>query len=100
VKAQLSALGLEGVKFLGMEDVKKRKPAPDVFLKAAKVIGIKPENCLVIEDAASGFEAAKKAGMRCVLIGAHHPKELKKKAELWLSKISLPRIKSLFAKAA
>ena len=38
------------------------KPAPDIFLKAAKNIGQKPEDCLVIEDANSGVNAAKAAG--------------------------------------
>ena len=45
--------------------VKNGKPAPDIFLKAADKIGIKPENCLVIEDSEHGVSAAKSAGMKC-----------------------------------
>jgi beta-phosphoglucomutase-like phosphatase (HAD superfamily) len=48
------------------EDVKNGKPAPDVFLKAAEILGSPPENCAVIEDSANGVLAARRAGMRCV----------------------------------
>ena len=41
------------------------KPAPDVYLKAAKEIGMKPEECVVIEDAHNGVIAGKTAGMYC-----------------------------------
>jgi beta-phosphoglucomutase family hydrolase len=44
------------------------KPDPAVFLKAAQQLGVKPINCTVIEDAVSGVEAAKNAGMRCIAI--------------------------------
>jgi HAD superfamily hydrolase (TIGR01509 family) len=37
--------------FVTCEDVKNSKPEPDIFLKAADLLGIRPENCLVIEDA-------------------------------------------------
>ena len=50
------------------QDVEKTKPNPEIFLKAAKVIDIKPENCLVIEDAKHGVEAAKAAGMFCIAL--------------------------------
>lgn len=49
--------------------VHKAKPDPEVFLKAASMLGIKPEYCIVFEDAAAGIEAALNAGMRCVGIG-------------------------------
>ena len=44
------------------------KPAPDVFLEAAELISISPENCVVIEDAVHGVRAAKAAGMYCVAV--------------------------------
>ncbi|MBS1075376.1 HAD family phosphatase [Gluconobacter sp. Dm-73] len=44
------------------------KPAPDVYLYAAKVEGVLPESCVVIEDSDTGAEAAWKAGMACVLL--------------------------------
>ncbi|MBG0785389.1 MAG: beta-phosphoglucomutase [Anaerolineaceae bacterium] len=45
------------------------KPFPDLFLLAAQQCGVKPEGCLVVEDAASGIEAAHAAGMRAVGLG-------------------------------
>lgn len=46
--------------------VKNGKPAPDIFLLAAKVLGVKPSECIVIEDGINGMHAAKSAGMRCI----------------------------------
>ncbi len=43
--------------------VKKAKPAPDLFLKAAELLGAAPHDCVVIEDSLMGLEAAAKAGM-------------------------------------
>jgi beta-phosphoglucomutase family hydrolase len=51
---------------VGAEDVQQSKPAPDIFLAAAKRLSVEPEECVVIEDAYLGVRAAKKAGMKCV----------------------------------
>ena len=48
------------------QEAGKSKPEPDVFLLAAQRLGIKPEDCLVIEDSDNGIRAAKAAGMRCI----------------------------------
>ena len=48
------------------DDVTHSKPDPDIFLLAAKRLGIAPEQCLVIEDSHHGVTAAKAAAMRCV----------------------------------
>jgi len=64
----LKKLGIER-KFeavVTINDVKKGKPHPDIFLLAAKKLGVKPTNCLVIEDGRSGMTAAKAAGMKCI----------------------------------
>lgn len=45
------------------EDVERGKPHPDMFLLAARKMGVEPQRCLVIEDAHLGFEAARRAGM-------------------------------------
>lgn len=45
------------------DDVKHGKPAPDIFLKAAELIGIPPDQCAAFEDAEMGLTAAKAAGM-------------------------------------
>lgn len=58
------------------EDVKNGKPAPDTFLKAAELINIQPENCVVIEDALNGIEAARTAHMKVIgKIWSHHTRE-------------------------
>ena len=49
--------------------VERQKPAPDLFLYAARQLGVPPEDCVVVEDAASGVEAARAAGMRVVGLG-------------------------------
>ncbi|MCD4795789.1 MAG: HAD family phosphatase [Candidatus Cloacimonetes bacterium] len=48
------------------EDVENGKPFPDIFLLTAKHLGIKPSECLVIEDSKNGVSAAKKADMKCI----------------------------------
>ncbi|MCP4261951.1 MAG: HAD family phosphatase [Planctomycetes bacterium] len=48
--------------------VKHKKPNPELFLLAAKGIGIEPANCVVIEDAPNGVEAAKAAGAKCIAV--------------------------------
>lgn len=50
-------------------DYEHGKPAPDVFLTAAKRVDVPPENCLVVEDALAGVQAARAAGMRVLGIG-------------------------------
>lgn len=48
------------------KEVKLGKPNPEIFLLAAKKLGVPPQECLVIEDSEHGVVAAKKAGMKCV----------------------------------
>lgn len=67
----LQRLGLEGY-FDAISDgtnIVKSKPDPEVFLKAAAFITMPCENCLVVEDAVSGVEAAHAAGMLCASVG-------------------------------
>lgn len=53
---------------VGGDDVANGKPAPDIFLKAAGMLGVAPEDCLVFEDALGGIEAGRRAGMDVVAI--------------------------------
>jgi beta-phosphoglucomutase len=50
--------------------VSKAKPDPEVFIKAANLMGIEPEKCTVFEDAIAGVEAAINAGMMCIGVGS------------------------------
>ena len=51
---------------VGADDVARGKPNPDIFLEAARRMGLTPGECLVFEDAELGFQAAKAAGMALV----------------------------------
>lgn len=53
-----------GKNVFSFEEVKQGKPAPDLFLHAAKKMGIEPEDCIVVEDSLSGINAALTAGMK------------------------------------
>lgn len=53
---------------VGANDVPRGKPHPDVFLKAAERCGVAPEHAIVFEDAPLGVEAARRAGMRAVVL--------------------------------
>ncbi|MDY6845279.1 MAG: HAD family phosphatase [Thermodesulfobacteriota bacterium] len=56
-------------------DVKRGKPDPEGFLLAAEKLFVKPKNCVVIEDAIGGVQAAKNAGAKCIAIVGTHPRE-------------------------
>lgn len=48
------------------QEVEHSKPAPDIFLRAAELLGFSPKECLVFEDSHNGVVAAKTAGMQCI----------------------------------
>ena len=54
-------------------DVQRGKPEPDIFLAAAQHLNVKPQQCLVIEDATTGIEAAHRAGMKAIGVLSTHP---------------------------
>jgi len=57
------------------KDVENSKPAPDIFLKAVEKLGLKPEECIVFEDAVNGVQAAKAGHMHCIALITTTPKE-------------------------
>lgn len=68
-------------------NITRSKPDPEVFLKAAQMLGVEPEDAIVVEDALSGIDAALAGGFKCVGIGeaATHPQvtySIKDMAEL------------------
>jgi HAD superfamily hydrolase (TIGR01509 family) len=73
----LPATGLAGgVEVVSSEEVPRGKPAPDVFLEAARRLGLPPHECAVVEDAAVGVEAAHRAFMRCIAVPYLHDQPL------------------------
>ncbi len=78
VNANIRAAGLDARDFgaiVKAGDVGKLKPAPDIFLKAASILGVEPEQCIVCEDAENGVRAAKAGGMYCLGITSTFPPE-------------------------
>ncbi|RLD11690.1 HAD family phosphatase, partial [candidate division KSB1 bacterium] len=49
--------------------------APDIYLKAAAMLGAAPEQCVVVEDALNGIQAAKSAGMVCIAVATTFARE-------------------------
>ncbi len=64
------------------EDASRGKPDPQGYLLAAQRLGAKPSECVVVEDAPGGVEAAKRAGMRCLGLAAERAPETLAKADL------------------
>jgi len=65
-------------------EVARKKPFPDIFITAALKLGVKPQECLVVEDAVSGVQAAKAAGSRCLALTTSFSRELLYEAD-WIS---------------
>jgi HAD superfamily hydrolase (TIGR01509 family) len=80
VNINLEEIGLERILFQAIVtglDIENKKPAPDIFLKAARLMGADPGRCLVVEDAISGVAAGKAAGARVLaLTTSFNPGEL------------------------
>ncbi|QMV05317.1 HAD-IA family hydrolase [Streptomyces lincolnensis] len=70
IEAVLAGTGLDAHLRLAVsaDEVARGKPAPDVFLEAARRLGADPADCVVLEDAAPGAAAAHAAGMRCIAV--------------------------------
>lgn len=67
------------------EEVARGKPHPDGHLRAAELMGVAPENCLVVEDASNGIKSAINAGMRVIAVPPHFnppPAEVLAQADL------------------
>jgi sugar-phosphatase len=69
IDAVCERLGLGAIEVrCSAEDEARGKPAPDVYLTAARRLGVAPTNCLAVEDSPYGIESARSAGMRCVAV--------------------------------
>lgn len=74
IESALKGLGMCGrfAAWAGRDEVAEGKPAPDVYLLAARRLGIPPERCLAVEDSRVGVQAAVAAGMRVVAVPGEH----------------------------
>lgn len=70
-RGRLDSVGLPRPGHLiAAEDILVGKPHPEGYLRAAELLGVAPERCVVVEDAPSGVQAALAAGMRCIGLGS------------------------------
>jgi beta-phosphoglucomutase len=85
VRANLEKIGLP-IQFWDAlatgEDALHKKPAPDIFLAAARKLGVAPTECVVVEDAVNGVQAAHVAGMRCVAVATTFPPDRLQEADV------------------
>ena len=85
IEANLQKIGLPRSGWnavVSAEDAVHKKPAPDLFLAAARRMGVAPAQCVVIEDAVSGIQAARAAGMRCVAVASSYPPDKLRAADV------------------
>jgi HAD superfamily hydrolase (TIGR01509 family) len=99
-RAVLNAVGVpyQRMVYINGNDVKHKKPDPELFLTAAERIGIEPSHCVVIEDAPNGVQAAKAAGAKCIAVTNSTAAENLSQADLVcdsIEKIDLETIQKL-----
>lgn len=78
LEGNLKQIGIPPASFdaiVSGDEVERKKPDPQVFLLAAKRLGIAPDHCLVVEDAITGVQAAKAAGAWCLGLTTSFPAE-------------------------
>jgi HAD superfamily hydrolase (TIGR01509 family) len=95
IDAVLEVSGLAGAfrVTVSSEEVPRGKPAPDVYLEAARRLGVTPRRCAAVEDSHGGIRAARAAGMRVVAIpNRSYPPD---DEALWLADVVLDSISSL-----
>ncbi len=68
----LAGLADRFVVTVSSEEVARGKPAPDVYLEAARLVGVEPDRCVAIEDSSNGFRAAVAAGMAVIAVPNQH----------------------------
>ncbi|MFH1097891.1 MAG: HAD family phosphatase [Candidatus Desantisbacteria bacterium] len=70
IRVVINKLGIDDrfKAIVSVNDVENGKPYPDIYLLAAKRLGVLPEHCLALEDTPTGMEAARRAGMICVAV--------------------------------
>jgi HAD superfamily hydrolase (TIGR01509 family) len=89
------AFGMQALKLHGAfeaivsgDDVAHSKPDPEIYLTAAQRLGVSPAECVAIEDAPAGVEAAKRAGMRCIAVTNSVAREQLQTADLIVTSLA------------
>ncbi|MEI6504007.1 MAG: HAD family phosphatase [Armatimonadota bacterium] len=80
------------------DDVDRKKPDPQIYLRTAERLGLPPGRCLVFEDAPAGVQAAKAAGMACVAVTTSAPTQELRAADVVvesLAQLSLAQLRAL-----
>lgn len=93
----LAGLGLTDFfsAIVAADDVKNGKPDPEGYLKGAAALAVDPKECIVIEDAPSGIEAARSAGMACVAVVNTHAANKLSAADMITEELSVALIDEL-----
>jgi HAD superfamily hydrolase (TIGR01509 family) len=102
VVANLEKIGLPPAAWdvvVAGEEVKRKKPAPEIFLFAAAKLGLMAGQCAVVEDAVNGVQAAKAAGMRCVAVAQTFPATELHEADLVRARIAEVSVADLVAES-
>ena len=86
---QTAGLASAFPRFVCGDDVARAKPAPDLYLAAAALVGVPPEDCLAVEDAPDGVRAACAAGMQVVAVTTNFAASALGEADLVLESLSL-----------
>ena len=94
IALMLRSLALENFfdAIVGEEDATRGKPDPEGFLVAARLLGIAPAECVVIEDAPEGIAAGKAAGMRCIGVTTTRPAAKLSPADLVVGSLEDERV--------
>ncbi len=89
VEMVLRSLGMEDAfeVIIAEEDASRGKPDPQGYLLAAERLGATPKECVVVEDAPGGVEAAKRAGMRCIGLAAKRAPDDLRQADLTVTSL-------------
>jgi HAD superfamily hydrolase (TIGR01509 family) len=104
IEAVLEAGGIAGLfaAVVSSEEVARGKPAPDVYLEAARRLGLAPGACVAVEDSHNGIRSARAAGLRCIAIpnAQFPPGEALAEAEVVLAGIEALDVETVAALAA
>ena len=76
VQSFLDRTGLTFQSVLTGDDVTNAKPDPEIFRRSIEALGVRPENCVVVEDAVAGVQAARAAGARAIGFSAENGEQL------------------------